>query len=244
MTKHLCDVKGFRAALGDAMGVGMERFYRFYLEKPDYKRGVEIFSTQFVPFVEKYVENRGVSLDIGYGPGSMVYAASKMFNLALGVDVHLQNKEVSEEIAKHGCKNFRLYVGEGTNIPLADETVDFIHTWTVFMHLGKARNVSAYLKECYRVLRDRGVAVIYFARMNRQKPHETKEEWKESIEAEVDMYREKIKKVNQINLTISMEWMEWAAESVGFKILERTASTVAVHGVEYYHGQHGLVLEK
>jgi len=80
--------------------------------------------------------------------------------------------------------------------------------------------------------------------MYRQKPNETKKEWEESIELEPDLYREKVRKVNQINLTISMRWMEVEVLKAGFQILERTASTVAVHHIEYYHGQHGLVLRK
>lgn len=244
MTHHMCDVEGYRATVDNAMNVGLPRFYVFYQEKPDFRRGLEVFKTQFLPFVEKYVKDREVSLDIGYGPGSMVFAAAQYFKWATGVDVIRQNKEVAMELRRNSCDNFQLYVGNGTCLPLEDEAVDFAHSWTVFMHFGKVEVVKSYLAECYRVMRKGGVAVLYFARMNRQKPNETKEEWEESIAAEPELYREKERKVNQINLTISMGWMEVEAWKAGFEILERTASTVEIHGIEYYHGQHGLVLRK
>lgn len=244
MTHHMCDVKGYRATVDNAVKAGMPKFYGFYQENPDFRRGIEVFKTQFLPFVIEYVEECGVSLDIGYGPGSMVLAASKYFEMPMGVDVHLQKDVVTKELIRNGCDQFQLYVGDGSSIPIEDGVVDFIHSWTVFMHFGKAVVVRRYLEECYRVMKPGGVAVLYFARMNRQKPNETKEEWEESIAMEVDMYHEKVKVVNHVNLTISMEWMETEAWKVGFQILERTASTVAVNNIEYYHGQHGLVLRK
>ena len=244
MTNHMCDVKGYRATVNNAMGQGVQSFYRFYQENPNLQRGVKVFKTQFLPFVEKYVKECGISLDIGYGPGSMVFAASKYFEMPMGVDVHLQKDAVAKELIRNGCDQFQLYKGDGESIPIEDGMVDFIHSWTVFMHFGKAEIVRKYLVECYRIMKSGGVAVLYFARMNRQKPNETKEEWEESIAMEKDVYQEKIKPVNQINLTISMGWMEAEAWKAGFQILERTASTVAVHHIEYYHGQHGLVLRK
>jgi len=244
MTHCMCDVEGYRETVKKAIEAGPEMFYRFYQENPDFRRGMITFKTQFFPFVEKYVKNRGASLDIGYGPGSMVFAASKHFDLAMGVDVHFQGKEVAEELKRNGCNNFLLHMGDGKNIPIEDDCIDFIHTWTVFMHFGKVEVVKSYLAECYRVMKPGGVAVLYFARMYRQKQNETKEEWEESIELEPDLYRERIVTVNHINLTISMRWMEQAAEEAGLQVLERTASTVAVHHIEYYHGQHGLVLRK
>jgi len=244
MTHCMCDVAGYRETVKNAVNAGMGTFYRFYQENPDFRRGLVTFETQFLPFIEKYGKERETSLDIGYGPGSMVFAASKHFDLAMGIDVHLQNKEVAEELKRNECNNFLLHMGNGKNIPIEDDCIDFIHTWTVFMHFGTVDVVRSYLAECYRVMKPGGLAVLYFARMYRQKPNETKKEWKESIELEPDLYQEKIVTVNHINLTISMRWMEQATEEAGFKILERTASTVAVHHIEYYHGQHGLVLRK
>lgn len=245
MTHLLCDVAGYRETVKNAVNAGMNMFYRFYQDTPDYRRGLKTFETQFLPFIENYEVKRDVSLDIGYGSGNMVFAASKYFKMVLGVDVHLANEEVASELIRNGCNNFNLYVGDGKLIPIEeDNSIDFIHTWTVFMHFGTVEVVKSYLAECYRLLKPGGVAVLYFARMYRQKPNETKEEWEESIKLEPDLYCERVRKVNQINLTISMRWMEQATEEAGFKILERTASTVAVHHIEYYHGQHGLVLRK
>lgn len=244
MTDCMCDVDGYRRTVNNAIAVGPAAFYRFYQENPNFQRGLKVFKTQFLPFVEKYVEDRRVSLDIGYGPGSMVFAAAQYFDVAKGVDVIYQMNVVGKELERNGCNNFELHLGDGKSIPVPSGTVDFIHSWTVFMHFGKIEVVKSYLAECYRVMRSGGVAVLYFARMHRQKPNETREEWEESIAAEVDMYHEKIKKVNHVNLTISMEWMKVEAWRVGFQILERTASTVAVNNIEYYHGQHGLVLRK
>lgn len=244
MTHLLCDVPGYRETVKNAVNVGMNAFYRFYQEAPNCGRGLKTFQTQFLPFIEKYGTERITSLDIGYGPGSMVFAASKFFEMAFGVDVHLQSEEVTSELILNGCDNFNLYIGDGTNIPLEDSCIDFIHSWTVFMHFGTVKVVKKYLAECYRVMKPGALAVLYFARMYRSKPNETKEEWEQSIIAEPDLYRERVRKVNQINLTISMRWMEQEAAAAGFKILERTASTVAVHHIEYYHGQHGLVLRK
>jgi hypothetical protein len=133
MTYLLCDVAGYRETVKNAVGIGMNRFYDFYQEKPDCRRGLLTFETQILPFVEKYGMSRDVSLDIGYGPGSMVFAASQYFKMALGVDVHLANEEVASELILNGCDNFNLYVGDGKSIPIEDNSIDFIHSWTVFM---------------------------------------------------------------------------------------------------------------
>lgn len=207
-----------------------------------------VFGSQFLPFAESHLRSGWKrSLEIGYGPGLLVLAAAQHFDKAYGVDIHGANDLVTKVLKKQGCFNFKLLESpDGQSIPLNDSFIDFIYSWTVFMHLGKIKFAKNYLLESYRVLKDGGLAVIYFSRLFRKKKHETETEWRKAIEEEEKHvpYIESESKIQKINLKISMKRMISMAEDVGFTLVETTASTRKINEILYYHGQHGVVLRK
>ena len=249
MTKLQCTPEGYKQALKDIADKGESALFRFYSMGRNFEKRRTVFSTQVLPFYQAHGNGRyRESLDIGYGPGALVMEAAKHFVWSYGIDVHGQDDFVHSIIMNRGCYNARFYTGDGRTLsPFIDNSFDLVYSWTVFMHMGTIAVVESYLKDIFRVLRPDGIAVIYFARMYRKKGHETKDEWLESIDREhaLPLYREKgPKKIQKINLTISMRWFEQTAEKYGFELVEKTASTRAVHAIEYYHGQHGVVLRK
>lgn len=249
MTRQLCNPEGYKNSINNGVAArGIMGMYRFYHECPNtLKRGKKVWDTQFFPFVEKYVgfPKQGYAYEIGYGVASILFHAARTFHRVFGCDVHEQFGLVEEEMLSKGCDNMALSYTDGTTIPCADDSMRFVYSWTVFMHLGFVSVALEYLVETFRILEPGGVAVIYFSRAKRSKGSQTKEEWEQDIIGEKQEYIEKPGvKCNKINLHISMRWMVQCCENIGFLILEKSASGHAVHGIRQYHGQHAVVLQK
>jgi SAM-dependent methyltransferase len=250
MTKLRCNPDGYREALNKIRSEPdpVKALCQFYKEAKNMRKGREVFETQFLPFIESHRCERERSLEIGYGPGSLVAEAGKHFRETWGIDVHEARDVVGQFLEENGCYNYQLLISPtGDGIPTRRDNIDFIYSWTVFMHLGKIEVAYKYLQDTYSVLKPGGLAIIYFARPFRSKKHETKEEWEEAIrQEELTMrYRElKGRRIQKINLHIAMWHMVRMCEDIGFKVLEKTASTRRIDGILYYHGQHGVVLRK
>lgn len=246
MTKLKCDREGYVQALKkiESTDNPIKSLLRFYKEKDMNKE--EVFETQFVPFLEKYmVPDRERSLEIGYGPGLLIAAARKHFNESWGVDVHGGQKLISKVLDGLGIDNYKLLQSkDGWSIPADNSIFDFVFSWTVFMHLGTVETVKKYMYEIHRTLKYGGLAVIYFARPYRKSKHETKEEWEKAIDQEPEFTELGPKLIQKINLKLSMRYMVSLSKDVGFHVLEETGSTKKIDGIEYYHGQHGVVIRK
>jgi len=248
--KLKCTAEGYKEALNRVRAAEdpVDALCKFYNETVGMKKGRTVFDTQFVPFIEKYGCDREISLEIGYGPGSLVAEAGKHFRETWGIDAHEARNLVGHLLEANECYNYKLLISpDGRSIPTKKNNIDFIYSWTVFMHFGKIGIASDYLRDAYAVLKPGGLALIYFSRMYRSRKHETKEEWLAAIEHEEEMerYREiSGSTIQKINLQISMQQMVDMCECVGFEVLERTASTRRIDGILCHHGQHGVVLRK
>jgi len=252
MTNLKADAVDYRIAMRRVAEAGEEALYRFYKCGNNFEKRSKVFDSQIMPFVEKYgTLRRSACLDIGYGPGALVLSALSHFNISCGVDVH-QEMEFILDILHRKCEEQGIRKGyiwlkstERDTIPFDTNSMDLVYSWTVFMHLGDITIADSYLKETFRVLRPGGLAVIYFARIQRSKKRQTKEEWKHDIKHEQFEWLQKDNvKIQKINLTISMKWMVNRCKEIGFEVLEETASTINIHEITYYCGQHGVVLRK
>lgn len=243
---NYCNPEGFKKEIKGNIKKGKNFFFSWFdggkTVAGAFKKSEGIFKRLMLPWAKKF----DTSLDIGYGGGGQVLAASKYFKYALGVDVHEEVEFVEKELKKRNKeKNIALFIGDGKTLPVDNEKVDFVSSWVTFLHLGTIEVVESYLKEIYRVLRGGGVAVIFFTRLVRTKSVQTEEEYSEDIIKEkqhITGYREGGPKtlVNRANLVISLWKMASLAKTHGFAVLSTTRS----HDKDKIYGQHGIVIQK
>lgn len=232
MTRHRCDIKGFRNTLDAFLKHSLEKFFSFYHENEEYEKGRTIWKDEVQPFLH-HVKNFDVSIAIGYGAGGEVFYAGKVFQKTMGIDIHEFPHVVGNQLAKAGCENYQLMVVNGYDlpiIPLEDNTVDLVYSWTVFMHMGKAKNVLAYLTDIHRILKPEGIAIIYFAGQKHDDPEEV---------LEIPN-----RPVNTINILIKEDWMRKQCSLIGFDIMDVFVSEHYIHHIIDFHGQHGIILKK
>jgi len=201
-----------------------------------FDKALDIFERLMLPWAKQ----PGTSLDIGYGGGGQVRAASLLFEHSIGIDVHNEWEYVIKYIARYEKQTKTLVQGDGHTLKeIGDNEIDFIHSWTTFMHLGTIDIVKGYLKEIHRVLKPGGTAIIYFARLLRS--GSTWAEWKEDIENENNFAERHGKiEVNQINILIGLKYFESLVEEAELIPFGRTAS----HGKKGVGGQHGVAFMK
>lgn len=96
------------------------------------------------------------ALEIGCGPGRLIYFLHRHFDEIHGVDV-------SDEMVRLGRQklaavpNAKLHVGSGATLEMfPDGHFDFIYSYAVFQHIPSRDVVMSYLHEARRVLKEGG----------------------------------------------------------------------------------------
>ena len=191
-----------------------------------------------------------VALEIGYGGGRILAAASRHFKTVIGVDVHDQRVKVEDEMKKRGIYNTRLLQTGGMDIPVEDGSVDFAYSFIVFQHLEKIEVFRKYIREIYRVLKTDGIAVLYFGR-KAYFSENTSRRMGYILDCLLERvwlpkgFQEIQSRVNDINLLISHTYAKSFVREVGFEVLKRLVSRKKVpDGVKLLGSQNGLVLRK
>lgn len=190
------------------------------------------------------------ALEIGYGGGRLIAAASRFFNNVIGIDVHTQKEIVEKKLSKMGVNNVTLLITDGTKIPIEDNSIDFVYSFIVFQHIEKYEIFKGYLEEIHRVLKNDGLAVIYFGRwyffsFNRSSRFFLLlDQLLEFILLRTG-FKEISARVNCTNLQISKFHAKSLAERIGFKVIRTIVSRRRVpDGFKYYGGQNGIILRK
>jgi len=189
-------------------------------------------------------------LEIGHGGGRILAAASRFCKIAIGVDIHNENDFVMKHLNMAGIDNIELHKTNGKSIPLKKNSVDVVYSFIVLQHVEKIEIFKNYVNESYRVLKNGGVAVLYFGR-----------EYKYSINKSslllyhIDRlyenftlrngYREIPAKVNETNLKVSLSFAKKIVKQAGFSVLKTLVSRKKVpNGINLFGGQNGLILKK
>ncbi len=191
-----------------------------------------------------------VALEIGYGGGRLSAAASRCFRKIIGIDIHDQSQKVGQVLRDRGIENFELLTTDGNEIPVNDDTIDFVYSFIVLQHVEKYEVFIKYLSEVHRVLKLNGIAVIYFGR-----PYLFSINRSSKILYYIDKIVERIRmprgfkeiaaQVNCTNLIVSMPHAKATAKKYGFKVLKELVSHKKVpDGIRLFGGQYGLILEK
>ena len=252
---NYCNPEGFRNEIKELLDKGdIDALYHWFdggvTKEGAFDKGSDVFKRVIRPYADKYLKGRrNVALDLGYGLGTKIQEALHSFPKVYGIDVHDEFDFALENLEVEEGQEVMLLKGDGETLPVSDNEVDFVYSWIVFCHLGTVVNVNKYLWEIMRVLKEGGVAVIFFTRLIRSGNSQS---WKE---VQLDMEKERShpmgyreggpeSKVRTISLVMGMQIMKDLAESVGFKFLEETASWDDTKAGRVFHGQYGIVLRK
>ncbi len=102
------------------------------------------------------------ALEIGCGPGRLMYPLSRRVGEIHGVDVSAEMVRLAERNLT-GILNAHVHVSNGTNLAqFADESFDFVYSYAVFQHIPSREVVLTYLREIRRVLKTSGIARLQF----------------------------------------------------------------------------------
>jgi len=97
------------------------------------------------------------ALEIGCGPGRLVWPLSARFGEIHGVDVSDEMIRLGREKLR-GIPHAHLHATDGSSLNMfADESFDFVYSYAVFQHIPSKEVVREYLRETKRVLKPGGI---------------------------------------------------------------------------------------
>ncbi len=103
------------------------------------------------------------ALDIGFGGGRLMLAASRIFKNISGVDVLSEEARsmTRKFLDENSTKKYSLYNPDTiSNIP--ESSIDFVYSYIVFQHFNSIDYFHKYFSEIKRVLKPGAVGVIFF----------------------------------------------------------------------------------
>jgi ubiquinone/menaquinone biosynthesis C-methylase UbiE len=247
---------GFNEEISKAKGNSADSFFTWFNDSDNaaqaFIKGAWDFSIHIAAPVSNWIDKASEKtvVDLGYGGGRMLAAASRHFRNAIGIDIHNEKNFVLQELKKRGIENVELYKTDGKSIPLEKESVDVVYSFIVLQHVEKIEIFEKYIEESYRVLKSDGLAVLYFGRESNyslgksskllcflDRLYENYKLWNGYCEIKA--------RVNEVNLKITLSYAKKIVSKRGFKILKSVVSYKRkLDGLNHYGGQHGLILRK
>lgn len=249
-------VIGFKKEISRAAASTDDEFFTWFDRAKDkdaaFIRGSWDFMVHIALPCSQFLSNPEdkVALEIGHGGGRILAAASRSFRNVIGIDVHENNEKVESELNKRGINNFRLVKTEGKELPIENNSIDFVYSFIVLQHVGKMEVFKNYLSESHRILKPGGIAVLYFGRkftfsFNRSS----------RVLYLIDRFAERIllprgfqelpARVDCTNLKVCLSHARSLARKTGFEVLSELVSHKKVpDGIRLYGGQNGLVIKK
>lgn len=123
---------------------------------PEFHKGTLIYAEHITRYqcVQDAIKDK-IVLDIASGSGYGTKLLAENAKQVIGVDI---NKEAVEYSKKNfSGKNITYILGDGTSIPLEDDSVDVVVTFETIEHI---QDYKQFLKEVSRVLKPDGLAII------------------------------------------------------------------------------------
>jgi len=102
------------------------------------------------------------ALEIGFGGGRLLNAASNFFGKVIGVDIHESFDRTKEILAREGCTNFELVHRDNID-SIPDKSIDFVYSFIVFQHFSHWSEAEFYISQIERVLKYGGCGILYMA---------------------------------------------------------------------------------
>lgn len=253
-------VIGFQEEIAKAEKHSREAFFGWFDGHKSIDEAFRKGSSEFYFYIFQHAlplladPHEKAALEIGFGGGRLLAAASRCMKQVHGVDIHGRTDIVLEELHNRGNSNVELYTTEGEGkLPLENQSVDLVYSFVVLQHVQKLERFETYLRESARVLKPGGVAVLYFGRYRfRDRLFSGKlapimlfvEKVLERL-ALPKGYKEFPAQVNYTNLILTRWFAKKIARRNGFKIKKVVVSYRGLNREPLcYGGQWGLVLQK
>jgi SAM-dependent methyltransferase len=208
----------YAEAINAARGAGAAEFQSWFNRSgsvdESLRRGYWDFAVHILrPEVVRGLGDPGTltALEIGYGGGRLLNAAASFFGRAVGVDVHEEADAVADLMTACGHDNVELLRTDGRALPLPDGAVDFVYSFIVLQHLPSLDVFRGYVAESHRVLRDGGVAQLYFGRLTGRNPFRRVREISDAA-------------VNHVSLEIAPRYAARICRRAGFAVIGRGIS--------------------
>lgn len=247
-------IMGFKEAIEKASKGDANDFFNWFDESggdidTNFIKGQCEFTLYILMPTLKLLKNpkNKTALEIGYGGGRLLAAASYFFRKVIGIDIHNKMSTVKDEFEKRDITNYELLQNDGQTIPVKNSSIDLVYSFIVLQHVEKIDIFESYLKESYRVLNKGGLAVLFFGRL-----YQISSNTESKILYKVDRFLEKIHpkgfnevlaKINCTNLKISLNYAKKKAQETGFSMLSEGVSK-KLPNMTKYGGQHFLILRK
>ncbi len=127
------------------------------------ERGRVDWQHRFAPSQAYSALSKGTVLEIGFGGGRLLMHAARDFERAIGIDIHSNFAMTERFLERQGVSNYQLYHrNDFAKIP--ENSVDFVYSFIVFQHFDGMAEVDYYLTHIKRVLRQNGIAQIYYGK--------------------------------------------------------------------------------
>tara|TARA_B100000676_G_scaffold247026_1_gene250108 strand:+ start:4270 stop:5004 length:735 start_codon:yes stop_codon:yes gene_type:complete len=102
------------------------------------------------------------ALEIGFGGGRLLNAASNFFGNVVGVDIHECFDRTSSILDREGCTNYQLVHRDDID-SIPENSIDFVYSFIVFQHFSHWSEAEFYIKHVERVLKPGGCGILYMA---------------------------------------------------------------------------------
>jgi len=109
--------------------------------------------------------DKNTCLEIGFGGGRLLAAASKHFDSVIGIDIHEAFDKTEDFLKSQDINNYNL-IHRNDIRDIEDKSVDFVYSFIVFQHFDSFEEIDFYLKQIKRVLTPRGYAHIFWGKLN------------------------------------------------------------------------------
>lgn len=106
------------------------------------------------------------SLEIGFGGGRLINAATKVFSHCYGIDILDEDciNKTKEIITNLNNKNNFTLIHRKNKSNIKSKSIDFIYSFIVFQHFHSIDELYQYINFSKRVLKDDGCGIFYFGR--------------------------------------------------------------------------------
>ncbi len=109
--------------------------------------------------------DKNTCLEIGFGGGRLLAAASKYFDSVIGIDIHEAFDKTENFLKSQNINNYDLMRRRDIE-DIKDKSVDFVYSFIVFQHFDSFEEIDFYLKQIKRVLAPKGYVHIFWGKLN------------------------------------------------------------------------------
>jgi ubiquinone/menaquinone biosynthesis C-methylase UbiE len=121
--------------------------------------------------MRKYIKSGSVILEIGPGAGRWTEVLVNLANSLVLVDISEKCLDLCRERFKN-YNNIRYILTEGDLDTIQDNSIDFIWSYDVFVHINPT-NIRTYLRSMQRILRAQGHGIIHHSGQCNNKTRES-----------------------------------------------------------------------